>query len=549
MNLNLCVNCMSDMGEASICPKCGYDEHTSTQSGSFIKRRTILNGRYIVGNAMGQGGFGITYIGFDMLLNTKVAIKEYFPMGSSVRNNDVTGNTVQWTTSEFAEFDWKAGCEKFITEAQKMAKLNSVAGIVSVHDTFYENETSYIVMDYVEGVTLKKYLLNNGLISHEKIVSLFSPLLKSLAKAHKNGLIHRDISPDNIMINEDGELMLLDLGAAKDLNINNNEVSMPVMKMGFSPAEQYITKGDIGPWTDVYAMCATIYYCLYGKVPPDSMERLMSDELAFPATAFGKLPDNIISTLQNGLACRKEDRIQTMSELLDGFEGKIKFEKKQSVQGINNMQPVANAVQPTVPSMNYNMQPVNNVIQPTVPAMNYNMQPMNNAIQPTVPAMSYSRPPVNNAVQQTAPSMNYNMQPVNNAVRPAVPAMNNMQSGYGAPQGYPTTKGGKKKGLIIGIAIAVIVLIICFASGVFSGRNGKYVCDDYTSEGLYMTLEVHGSDFTLTVTESGETSTSKGTIKFSGDDVTLSAAGETLSGTYNKSNKTITIEGLTFKKE
>ena len=531
MNLNLCVNCMSDMGEASICPKCGYDEHTSTQSGSFIKRRTILNGRYIVGNAMGQGGFGITYIGFDMLLNTKVAIKEYFPMGSSVRNNDVTGNTVQWTSSEFADFDWKAGCEKFITEAQKMAKLNSVAGIVSVHDTFYENETSYIVMDYVEGVTLKKYLLNNGLISHEKIVSLFSPLLKSLAKAHKNGLIHRDISPDNIMINEDGELMLLDLGAAKDLNINNNEVSMPVMKMGFSPAEQYITKGDIGPWTDVYAMCATIYFCLYGKVPPDSMERLMSDELAFPATAFGKLPDNIISTLQNGLACRKEDRIQTMSELLDGFEGKIKFEKKQSVPGINNMQPVANAVQPTVPSMNYNMQPVNNVIQPTVPAMNYNMQPMNNAIQPTVPAMSYNTPRVNNVIQPTAP------------------AMPNMQSGYGYPQGYPAPKRGKKKGLIIGIAIAALVLIICFATGVFSSKNGKYVCNDYASSGMYMSIEVDGSDFTLTVTEDGETSTSSGTIKFKGDSVVLSAAGETLEGTYDKSNKTITIEGLTFKKE
>ena len=500
MRINLCVNCMSDMGEASICPKCGYDEHTSTQSGSFIKRRTILNGRYIVGNAMGQGGFGITYIGFDMLLNTKVAIKEYFPMGNVIRDN-MSGNTVQWTSSQFSDYDWKAGCEKFIAEAQKMAKLNAVAGIVSVHDTFYENGTSYIVMDYVDGITLKNYIKKEGLISHERIVDLFAPLLKSLAKAHKNGLIHRDISPDNIMINEDGELMLLDLGAAKDLNYNSNEFSMPVMKMGFSPAEQYVTKGDIGPWTDVYAMCATIYYCIYGKVPPDSMERLMADELNFPQTSYGKLPDDFVATLAAGLANRKEERIQTMNELLDGLEGKIKFDNRTSEN--NNIQPVNTNVQPTAASgynmqqanMNiqptaasgYNMQQANMNIQPTMPAPNYNAGAVNMNIQPTMPAPGYNAGAVNMNMQPTAPAPNYNSRPVNPNVR-----SNPQVRGYNVrPQNnaVPRANGNKKTVAIFGslALIAVVFIVVLLVVKPFSNSDND--SSGRTTQSAYKTTE------------------------------------------------------------
>ncbi len=541
MRINLCVNCMNDMGEAIVCPHCGYDEQNNIQSGTFIKRRTILNGRYIVGNAMGQGGFGITYIGFDMLLNTKVAIKEYFPMGNVIRDN-MSGNTVQWTSSQFSDYDWKAGCEKFIAEAQKMAKLNAVAGIVSVHDTFYENGTSYIVMDYVDGITLKNYIKKEGLISHERIVDLFAPLLKSLAKAHKNGLIHRDISPDNIMINEDGELMLLDLGAAKDLNYNSNEFSMPVMKMGFSPAEQYVTKGDIGPWTDVYAMCATIYYCIYGKVPPDSMERLMADELNFPQTSYGKLPDDFVATLAAGLANRKEERIQTMNELLDGLEGKIKFDKRTSEN--NNTQPVNTNVQPTMPAPNYNAGAVNMNIQPTMPAPGYNAGAVNMNIQPTAPAPNYNSRPANPNVRQNPQARGYNVRPQNNAV--------------------PRANGNKKTVAIFGslALIAVVLIVVLLVVKPFSnsdndssGRTTQsaYKTTEESVAGVYKLSSFGGYSISELKNQADKTGTNideLDTFKiqlFSDGSFSLQYSSEYQTGTYEISGETIylTVDGDT----
>ena len=215
------------------------------------------------------------------------------------------------------EEQWKEGCENFLKEARKMAKLDNVSGIVRVRDTFYENQTSYIIMDFIEGITLKQQMLNNGPMDYTSCINLLAPLISSLSKVHGQGLIHRDISPDNIMINEEGRVMLLDLGAAKDISVSKEGMSQLVTKKGFSPAEQYMESGSVGPWTDVYAMCATMYYCIYGKVVPEAMERIMDDSLSFPVLPSGvEIPEDIKDTLTDGLAVNVENRIQTMDELL-----------------------------------------------------------------------------------------------------------------------------------------------------------------------------------------------------------------------------------------
>ena len=316
MEVNRCLNCMEEITDA-VCPRCGFNHYqVYEQSPMALKANTVLYGRYLVGRMLGQGGFGMTYIGFDLLLNIKVAIKEYFPMGSVSRDNTIS-NLIQWNLSKDQEEQWKEGCESFLKEARKMAKLDSISGIVRVRDTFYENQTAYIIMDFIEGITLKKYLQSNGTMDYVSCINMLSPMMSSLSKVHGQGLIHRDISPDNMMVMGNGSLMLLDLGAAKDVSTGREGMSQLVTKRGFSPAEQYMESGSVGPWTDVYAFCATIYYCMYGKLIPEAMERLMEDTLTFPPLPNGtELPKDIKETLSDGMAVHTENRIQSMDELI-----------------------------------------------------------------------------------------------------------------------------------------------------------------------------------------------------------------------------------------
>ena len=310
MSEKLCFGCMRTREEGeSVCPVCGY-RHDETGSIEYALKPGMLlqNGKYLVGRVLGKGGFGITYIALEQQLGMKVAIKEFYPQGQVVRNLD--GSSIFWHSTEQ---EVTSGKENFLKEARKMAKLHSIPGIVQVREVFYENNTAYIVMDYVEGETLKTILKESGLMKAEDCVGLLTPIMQSLNRAHGMGMIHRDISPDNIMIDHMGQPWLLDMGAAKDLD-SSGEHSMSsnaVVKRGFSPPEQYFDKKNIGPWTDVYAMSATIYYCLTGKLVPESIERALDDTLSFPD---GFSP-RVEAALRKGLAIQAKERIQTMGEL------------------------------------------------------------------------------------------------------------------------------------------------------------------------------------------------------------------------------------------
>ena len=284
MEIRRCMKCMHALAAGeTFCSECGRPYGSVETEPFALKPGTILDGKYLVGEMLGQGGFGITYIGFDLLLEQKVAIKEYYPMSTGMVSRE-NSTTVVWSSAVMQKSGMEKGFDSFLKEARKMAKLGGIPGVVGVKSVFIQNETAYIVMDFIEGETLLKKLQREGPMDYGTCISLMTPIMQALAEVHKHGIIHRDISPDNIMVQSDGKLILLDLGAAKDLDIQgkdgNVQSSQMVAKHGFSPVEQYGQAGKIGPWTDVYAMAATIYYCCTGVLPPSATDRMIEDTLA-----------------------------------------------------------------------------------------------------------------------------------------------------------------------------------------------------------------------------------------------------------------------------
>ena len=318
MEFKRCYNCMQELETpGAVCPHCGFDNTNdlNRQPSHMLRCGTILDGRYVVGRSLGQGGFGITYLGFDLRLDIPVCIKEYYPEGAAMRTVPHNGR-IYWGTSENAQ-GLMEGRQSFVREAQKADKLRDLRHVVSVWAVFYENETAYIVMDYIKGETLGDRLVRTQkVLSEKECAMLMAPVIQDLEQAHQRGIIHRDIKPDNLMLTPAGELVLLDMGAAKDLVTSaqhaNSMTSARAVSQGFSPLEQYRAKGRIGPWTDVYAMCATIYYCTTGRITPTPMDRISGEKVDYSG-----LTAPFAAVLEKGLAVRPEERCQSMRILLE----------------------------------------------------------------------------------------------------------------------------------------------------------------------------------------------------------------------------------------
>ena len=320
---NLCIKCMREKRNAnSVCEHCGFDSSKYQVPIHHMEPFSILAGKYLVGKSLGEGGFGITYIGMDLNLEMRVAIKEYYPNGFAVRDSSRT-TTVQSYGGDAKEF-FEAGREKFIGEARNLAKCTDIPEIVRVKEFFKENETAYIVMEYVDGINLKDYLKKRGgRLSVQETLDMMRPLIVALGKVHQSKLIHRDISPDNIMLLKDGNVKILDFGGARDFISSSGKSISIMLKRGYAPGEQYRTHGEQGPWTDIYALCATMYRCITGVVPPEALDREQRDELK-PISAFGiECPQYVERVLEKGLIIYKEGRFQTMEELYGAlYEGK-----------------------------------------------------------------------------------------------------------------------------------------------------------------------------------------------------------------------------------
>lgn len=277
-----------------------------------LQRNTGLIGRYVIQEVLGQGGFGITYLGIDKLYGNKVAIKEYYPQKIAMRKAQY--EDVVTVTSIEEKNNYDKGKKRFLDEAQVMARFNKNEGIVKILDFFEANNTAYIVMEYLEGITLKQYLGKYGVIQFRNLIEMMLPLLEALIEIHSQGLIHRDISPDNIMVQHNSKLKLMDFGTARDYTESGNKSLTVILKPGYAPPEQYQTHGVQGPWTDIYALCATIYKCLTGITPPDAIASVMDDKFKEPDQLDGKLSPDIKKILWKGMNIFPEERYQDIVE-------------------------------------------------------------------------------------------------------------------------------------------------------------------------------------------------------------------------------------------
>ena len=284
-----------------------------------LRKGTRLIGRYTIEGVLGQGGFGITYLGIDELHEKKVAIKEFFPQGIVTRNIEYQDTVTVTFVGE--KDNYEKGKERFLKEARTMAKFSKDEGIVKALDFFEINNTAYIVMEYLEGITLKQYLRENQRIAPEDLIELLVPLIESLDEIHSQGMIHRDISPDNIMVLPDGRIKLMDFGAARDYTEFGEKSLSIVLKPGYAPPEQYQTHGVQGPWTDIYALCATMYKCITGENPPDAINRLVDDHLK-KISAFGipVLPQ-IEEAIIKGMSVAAKDRYQNVGDFCENLYG------------------------------------------------------------------------------------------------------------------------------------------------------------------------------------------------------------------------------------
>ncbi|MDR2180610.1 MAG: serine/threonine protein kinase, partial [Synergistaceae bacterium] len=315
----LCEACFKESGGAVPCPQCGYDPRRPIEDWSKLPPGFTLENRFVVGRALGQGGFGITYLAYDSSLSFRVALKEYFPRGLSTRHH--TACSVLCSQPDEKE-NFEYGKKKFIEEARSAAQFDNHPNIAIVRDFFETNGTAYIVMNYYEGTDFMHYLKTFGnKVSFPEAMRYLSPVMKALDDIHARGIVHRDVSPDNIFITSDGGVRLLDFGAAKSVFAARVSHSVPIGKEGYCPPEQ-MTGKEIGPWTDVYGMAATLYRALTGEVPASLGERWENENALPPPSARGaRVSKDVDAAILRGLSLKRQDRWQSMFAFEEALKG------------------------------------------------------------------------------------------------------------------------------------------------------------------------------------------------------------------------------------
>lgn len=341
----LCMGCMEKYNDQlAFCPYCGRPFQCEPEQPYYIAPGTVLHQRYIVGKVLGSGGFGITYIGWDYLLERKVAIKEYFPREYVTRMM----NQPQVMVYPGERESWyREGLEKVLEEAKRLAQFEAVSGIVQIYDCFPENGTSYIVMEFLEGMTLKAYLDQKGPMEEKQALQVVLQIAWAMEEVHAAGILHRDISPDNIYVlnpesPEKLKVKLLDFGAARYSATKEQRSLSVIIKPGYAPEEQYYRRGEQGPWTDVYALAATLYKMLTGITPENALERKVRDELQRPSKLGYSLSRSTEAALMNALQMSIRERTQSMEEFAHELTAdNVKERKSRENQAAQRWMPIA----------------------------------------------------------------------------------------------------------------------------------------------------------------------------------------------------------------
>lgn len=322
-----CKGCFSEHDESlSVCPFCGFTDKTEVDEAISLVPGVEIGGRYVIGRAVGHGGFGVTYIAWDKILETRVAVKEYLPGEFATRMPGVNTVTAYGGNKKEQFFD---GLDKFVEEAKRLAKFQKEEGIVKVFDCIAENETAYIIMEYLEGETLKDFLDRQGTVPEDKTLEMLMPVMESLQNVHKAGILHRDIAPDNIFITKDGKVKLIDFGAARFATTSHSRSLTVIVKPGFSPEEQYRSRGDQGPHTDVYSLAALMYKMTTGITPPDALERRakIEHDKKDPLKDPKKINKDVSITVQNAIMNALNVQIEDRTADIPSFISELTAEK------------------------------------------------------------------------------------------------------------------------------------------------------------------------------------------------------------------------------
>ena len=308
----ICGRCAAPVS-GDRCPVCGYDCSREEASAALVAG-TVLDDRYVLGKVIGTGGFGITYLAYDTEMDKTVAIKEYYPKGMAVRGED------NISVEPFASLQREAflrDMEKFRREAEILAELKNATAVVGVYGVFVQNGTAYCVMEYVHGMTVREYVAQRGRISAAQAVYVAGEAAVAFGYIHGRNVIHRDIAPDNVMIDLDGQVRLVDFGNARFFQTDDPKSMTVALKSGFAPLEQYQRRGSQGPWTDIYSLGMVLYYALTGELPEDPMTR-MDDDRVFEGQ-LASLDARLAAVLRRMCAVKIGDRYADAESLLGGL--------------------------------------------------------------------------------------------------------------------------------------------------------------------------------------------------------------------------------------
>lgn len=333
--MKLCMGCMNQIEDhLTKCPYCGFNESMLRQESYYLDPGTVVGGKYIVGRVLSYGGHTVSYLGMDAEFNRKVIVKEYLPSDFSTRSEGEKDVTIY---SGDGQVQFEQGLTNFLNEMNHIQHLKDAPGIARVYDCLAENETGYVVSEYVEGKTLKEILDSGKRYSAEEAAKFIKKILRGLSKVHKEDVIHCDISPENIMITAAGDIKLMDFGATRYVTTANSKSLSIILKRGYAPEEQYRSKGSRGPWTDVYALGAVMYRMITGTVPQESVERTLSDDLKEPSKMGISIPKNIENALMNALNVYQKERTPSaeifLKELSSDNVKRIKVKQRKNKTG------------------------------------------------------------------------------------------------------------------------------------------------------------------------------------------------------------------------
>lgn len=317
-----CLKCMKEYKDTyDMCPYCGSERELEPKEMYFLHPGTVIADRYLIGTSIGSGGFGITYKAWDKTLAKVVAVKEYYPVGMV---NRVPGEKKLIIYSGNREREYTNGKVRFLEEARNMAKFSKHPNIINVYDFFEDNNTAYIIMEFLDGQNYKEYIKEQGgKVPLEKALEITEAVLEALMEVHKTGILHRDISPDNIFICKDGKVKVIDFGAARFSSIDTAITRSVILKPGFAPPEQYQSKSKQGPWTDIYAVGATLYRAVTGNVPEESVNRVEEDLLTDPEKFCPEMTNNLNNIILRSMAVLPELRFQSTAEFLNALRSNI----------------------------------------------------------------------------------------------------------------------------------------------------------------------------------------------------------------------------------